>query len=104
MRITNHIVSLPSAEAALEYLSDPLKIFVKSNLIFLDIRMPGMGGFEFLENFQALPEEIKQKIRIIMLSSTIDTDELERVNSNPFVLAFIPKPLTREKIAGLKLI
>ena len=71
------------------------------DIIFLDIRMPDLDGFEFLQEFSELPQRVLELCKIIMLSSTIDPIELEKARNSPFVLAFIPKPLTRDKIIEL---
>ena len=99
--LSEEIISQPSAKDALHYLTEGVTHDILPNLIFLDIRMPDLDGFEFLEAFSELPHQVRQKCRIIMLSSTIDPVDLEKARSNPFVLAFIPKPLTREKIEEL---
>lgn len=63
-----------------------------SLVILLDIQMPIMNGFEFLEEFGKLNEEVKEKIKIFVLSSTLDKDEIERVRKNKYVTDFWDKP------------
>jgi CheY-like chemotaxis protein len=104
LKICDLVVALPTAESALEYLMRQENQLKNSYLIFLDIRMPKMDGFEFLEHFSKLSEELKSNVKIIILSSTIDPRDLESAAVNPHVFAFIPKPLTREKILASKLI
>ncbi|MES1222507.1 MAG: response regulator [Bacteroidota bacterium] len=71
-------------------------------VIFLDINMPDMSGFEFLEAFQQLPEMIKHHCRIVMLSSSESFKDLNRANKSPYVRKFLNKPLTADILAAIK--
>jgi len=64
-----------------------------SLVILLDIMMPQMNGFEFLENFELLDQSLKDKTSIIMLSSTLDHDDVQRAKKHPYVKKLLSKPL-----------
>ncbi|WP_025764564.1 response regulator [Dyadobacter tibetensis] len=76
-------------------------------VILLDLQMPDMNGFEFIEAYHLLDDSIKSKVDIFMLSSTIDSRDIERVKSNPYILDLLSKPLDIEilhdKLVALKL-
>lgn len=65
-------------------------------IIILDIQMPIMNGFQFLDEFERLAEDVKDKIEIFVLSSTLDTDEIKKVKENKYVSAFWNKPFRLE--------
>ena len=69
----------------------------KPLLVFLDINMPVMDGFEFLEAFEKFPEEEKEDIYIVMLTSSEDEDDVQRAKLHT-INGYIPKPLTKEKL------
>jgi CheY-like chemotaxis protein len=99
--LSDEVIAQPSARDALFFLEEGSRLNILPEYIFLDIRMPDMDGFEFLEAFALLPEKIKTHCQIIMLSSTIDPIDLEKARDNPHVFAFIPKPITRAKVEEL---
>jgi CheY-like chemotaxis protein len=69
-------------------------------LILLDLNMPVMDGFEFLEAYQHLPSVQRQGQVIVLLTTSVSPRDLARVQDLP-VAAFLPKPLTAEKVTQL---
>lgn len=69
-----------------------------SALLLLDINMPIMSGWEFLEMFDNLGFEVKDRIKVCILSSSIDERDKERSYANKNVIEFLVKPLTDKDI------
>lgn len=68
------------------------------DMIFLDINMPVMDGWEFLDEYSTLPQEATGKCKVLMLSSSIDSNDIERSKTYKTVQEFISKPLTMDKL------
>lgn len=71
------------------------------DLILLDIRMPELDGFGFLEKFSNLPDQVRQRVKIIMLSSSTDTADISRSKKYPWVKGYLVKPLNRDSLQVL---
>lgn len=67
-------------------------------LIFLDLNMPVMGGWEFLDLFIASNYFDLNNTKVIILTSTIDPDDIKKSKSYPNVIAFLSKPITVEML------
>ncbi len=73
----------------------------KKTILFLDINMHDMTCWEFLEKFENLDDNIKSKFRIYILSASLSITDKELAAANKNVVAFVEKPLTKEKINNI---
>lgn len=90
------ILEYDNATAALKYLEENQdNIDLIPQIIFVDIYMPLMDGFEFIEKFKILSKTLTNNCKIIMVSSTIDDRDIFRARQNDAVSYFAVKPITK---------
>jgi CheY-like chemotaxis protein len=104
---SKEIITAQNGEEALEFFKSlkntPKKdITNQPQLIFLDLNMPVMGGWEFLDHFNT-PEYLNfNNIKVVVLSSTIDPEDIDKSKTYPIVIDFLPKPITISMLDYLK--
>jgi CheY-like chemotaxis protein len=101
MLLTNdfaeEIINKLSSQSAIDYLQSlESKGESLPDVIFLDIRMPVKTGFDFLVEFQEIKSPNKDKVKIVMLTSSLDPNDHKKVIDFNNVTDFIGKPLTSE--------
>jgi CheY-like chemotaxis protein len=104
--ISEKIYTYTSAKSGLEFLKNMEKLELADkilpDLIFLDIDMPLMDGFQFLDEFEKFGPALKKKCKVIMLTSSINPQDYNLSKKYAAVKLFLNKPLSQETIASLK--
>lgn len=101
---TRHIRIMQSGQEALDYLRNSAKagcdkeLFPCPDLILLDINMPAMNGWEFLEEYKKLDVTQRAKIMTVMLTTSLFPEDLVKAKEMPEITGFENKPLTAEKL------
>jgi len=97
---SKEIITAQNGEEALDFFKSlkntPAKDIITSQpqLIFLDLNMPVMGGWEFLDRFNTPEYSSFNSTKVIVLSSTIDPEDINKSKTYPIVIDFLPKPIT----------
>lgn len=96
------VISKNSAKDGLDYLRSTDKAdYILPELIFLDINMPGMNGWEFLHAYHNLDKDIQSKVIVVMLTTSDNPDDEEKAKKWDIVSDFITKPLTKELLEDI---
>jgi CheY-like chemotaxis protein len=102
-KFANRVEVKNSGKSALDYLrenqdnADELP-----SLIFLDINMPIVDGFVFLYEFEKFNDLIKDKCKVIILSSSDNKRDIDKIVNNNHVIKFVTKPLTETSLEEVK--
>ena len=74
---------------------------ISQAILFLDINMPEITGWDFLELYEKLDENLRSKIRVYLLSSSINQIDIEKAKADGNVIDFISKPLSKDALSKL---
>jgi response regulator RpfG family c-di-GMP phosphodiesterase len=102
-KFSSNVIVKNSGKSALDYLVEnkesPDSI---PDIIFLDINMPIVDGFVFLYEYEKFSNSVKDKCRVIILSSSDNKRDIDKIINNDFVIKFVTKPLTEKTLEEIK--
>lgn len=102
-QLTEQIKVFENGQIAIDYLS---RLGANSKylpeIIFLDLMMPVLDGWGFLDEYKAMLETFQSKIKLYILSSSVSPQDIKRAKKFKGIVDFITKPITKEKITEIE--
>ena len=105
-KIEVDVKEITSAKEALDYLThsgkyEDIEPGPKAGIIFLDINMPGMNGWDFIAEYKKLDEIHKARIVVVMLTTSLNPDDEQHAASVAEIATYLHKPLNLEAFANI---
>ena len=98
-KLAENILSFSDGEKAIQYFMDNKTNSEKiPDILFLDVNMPIMDGWMFIEEYARLKKDITKKIAIFMLSSSVNPIDIERADKISEISNYIIKPIKYEEV------
>lgn len=99
LNLTDKVMVFSDGEEALDFMLDNLHNDKElPDVIFLDIDMPIMDGFQFMEEYVKIKPKLGKKITIYMVSSSVDPVDIERAKKISEITDYIVKPITHDQL------
>lgn len=99
----NGITIFNAAAEALTYIKDSVVAEDETTVLLLDVLMPMMSGFIFVEEFEKLPSKVQNGYFIVALTSSMNKKDIDKICSYSSVRILIDKPITTEALTSLPL-
>ena len=102
--LSNKATYSMDGEAVLDYLEEKSSETTSlPDYIFIDLYMPRFSGWDFLNRFQKIYQNLKKNVNIYIVSSSIDPRDIDRSKTYPFATTFISKPVMKDVFDGISM-
>jgi len=100
-KLSPNLIDFPNGKEAIDFLAAPENSAKLPDIIFLDINMPVMDGWDFMEHYVKIKPQMGKKIIVYMVSSSINDEDILRAKAIADISDYIIKPVSPEKLIEL---
>jgi len=96
------VIEFPDSVQPLKFIQDNYNSLDKlPDIIFLDLHMPILNGFDFIKDFQTVVPKINKKINVVMLTSSINAEDVDQAKTFPEISDYFIKPIKHRDLARI---
>ncbi|WP_374950498.1 two-component system response regulator [Mucilaginibacter sp.] len=99
--LKGQMIVFNSATTAIEQFTDQTKQARLPDVMFVDINMPVMSGWEFIEKFGKISAQTGKNIPVYIISSSVALNDIERAKNNPLITDYILKPIDQDLLNAI---